>query len=72
MKKWFALMLAAMMILTSAFALADGVTLKTVSSFAGTDAAADAYVEILKAYEEATGNKIEDSSATTRPGRPAS
>lgn len=65
MKKWFALMLAAMMILTSAFALADGVTLKTVSSFAGTDAAADAYVEILKAYEEATGNKIEDSSATS-------
>ena len=65
MKKWFALMLAAMMILTSAFALADGVTLKTVSSFAGTDAAAGAYVEILKAYEEATGNKIEDASATS-------
>ena len=65
MKKWFALMLAAMMLLTSAFALADGVTLKTVSSFAGTDAAAGAYVEILKAYEEATGNKIEDSSATS-------
>ncbi len=65
MKKWFALMLAAMMILTSAFALADGVTLKTVSSFAGTDAAAGAYVEILKAYEDATGNKVEDSSATS-------
>ncbi len=44
---------------------AEGVTLKTVSTFAGTDAAAGAYVELLRAWEKETGNRVEDSSATS-------
>ncbi|MDO5299303.1 MAG: ABC transporter substrate-binding protein [Clostridia bacterium] len=66
MKKWFALLLAVSMLFTlSAGALAEGVTLKTVSSFAGTDASADAYTEILKAFEAETGNTVVDSSSTS-------
>lgn len=46
-------------------ALADGVTLRTVSCFAGRDASAEAYVELLKAFETQTGNIVEDASATS-------
>ena len=46
-------------------ALAEGVTLRTVSCFAGEDGAALAYVELLRAYEEQTGNVVEDDSATS-------
>lgn len=45
-------------------ALAEGVTLKTASTFAGTDPAAETYLEIIRAWEEETGNKVEDASAT--------
>ena len=47
------------------FALAEGVTLRTVSCFAGEDPAAIAYVEMLRDYEEQTGNVVEDDSATS-------
>ncbi|MBE5796578.1 MAG: extracellular solute-binding protein [Clostridiales bacterium] len=46
-------------------ALAEGVTLYTVSSFAGADASAAAYVELLKAFEESTGHVVVDSSASS-------
>ena len=46
-------------------ALAEGITLYTASSFAGADAAAADYVERLKAFEEATGYVVEDSSASS-------
>ena len=46
-------------------ACAEGVTLYTVSSFAGADASAAAYVERLKAFEEATGYVVEDDSASS-------
>ena len=46
-------------------ALAEGVALRTVSSFAGTDAAAMAYVELLREYEVNTGNTVEDSSGVS-------
>lgn len=45
--------------------LAEGITLYTASSFAGADAAAADYVERLKAFEEATGYVVEDSSASS-------
>ena len=45
--------------------LAEGVTLRTVSCFAGEDAAAMAYAELLRDYEENTGNAVEDASATS-------
>ena len=65
MKKVFALLLAAMLLVTASLAVAEGVTLKTVSSFAGTDASADTYVQLLKDFEEMTGCTIEDASATS-------
>lgn len=66
MKKTLALLLALALCLgTPIAALADGVTLKTVSTFAGTDPATPQYNAILKEFEEATGNKIEDQSATS-------
>ncbi len=46
-------------------AAADGVTLRTVSVFAGSDAAADIYVDLLKTWQEETGNTVVDSSATS-------
>lgn len=46
-------------------ACAEGVTLRTVSSFAGTDAAAMAYVELLRGYEDETGNIVEDNSGAS-------
>jgi raffinose/stachyose/melibiose transport system substrate-binding protein len=66
MKKLLAALLALTLCLTlMSAALAEGVTLKTVSTFAGTDAAAGAYVELLQAWEKETGNKVEDASATS-------
>ena len=47
---------------------AEGVTLRTVSCFAGEDMAAIAYVELLRAYEEQTGNVVVDESATSDEG----
>ena len=46
-------------------ALAEELTLYTVSSFAGADASAAAYVELLKAFEEATGHVVADNSASS-------
>ena len=51
-----------------ACAPAEGVTLRTASCFAGTDASAEAYVELLKAFEEGTGCVIEDASAASDEG----
>ena len=62
MRRWLALLLAALWGLS---ARAEGVTLRTMSCFAGDDAAAIAYVELLRAYEEQSGNVIEDDSATS-------
>lgn len=66
MKKLLALTLVAMMALSLVGgALADGVTLRTVSTFAGTDAGAQKYVDLLAAWEAETGNKVDDASATS-------
>lgn len=65
MKRLLAVVLALALIGVAPAALADGVTLKTVSTFAGTDAAAADYVALLEAWEKETGNKVEDASATS-------
>ena len=52
-------------LLLSGAAMAEGITLYTASTFAGADTAAEAYVELLKAFEEETGCIIEDNSATS-------
>lgn len=62
-KRCLALLLC--VLLLSGTASAEGVVLRTVSCFAGSDAAAPAYVEILKNFEEKTGNVVEDNSATS-------
>ena len=49
----------------AASASAEGVALKTVSCFAGEDVAAITYAELLREYEERTGNVVEDASATS-------
>ena len=55
----FSLVLALLLPLTS---LAEGLTLRTVSIFAGADAAADTYTRLLKEWEEETGNRVSDTS----------
>ena len=62
MKRW--LMLAVAVLLTVS-AGAEDISLRTMSCFAGDDAAAVSYVELLRAYEEQTGNVVEDDSATS-------
>ena len=57
--------LAAALCLRWSLASAEGVTLHTVSSFAGADPAAEAYVDILNGYESDTNNTVIDSSAAS-------
>lgn len=45
-------------------ARADGLTLKTASTFAGTDAAVDTYTKLLRQWENETGNSVSDASAS--------
>lgn len=59
------LALILLLFLLPAAVAAEGITLYTASTFAGTDTAAEAYVELLKAFEEETGCIIEDDSATS-------
>ncbi len=47
------------------FAAAEGVTLRTVSCFAGADTAAEAYVDILNLYETESGNTVIDHSSAS-------
>ena len=60
-----ALLCLSLILCLSTGAAADGVRLRTVSSFAGADTAAEAYVDILKEYESRTGNTVTDKSATS-------
>ena len=64
MRKWLSVMTALLLTLYGS-AQAAGLKLYTVSSFAGTDAAAESYVELLKSFEEETGYTIVDKSATS-------
>jgi raffinose/stachyose/melibiose transport system substrate-binding protein len=65
MKRILAILLALTLAAAAPAALAEGVTLKTVSTFAGTDAAAEDYAALLEAWEKETGNRVEDASATS-------
>lgn len=63
MKRICAALLA--LVLACAPVCARGVTLKTVSTFAGGDAAAYTYTELLKTWQEATGHTVNDRSASS-------
>ena len=63
-KRIAAAILSATLLIGNALA-ESGVTLRTVSCFAGTDSAAEAYVEILRHFESETGNTVTDRSSTS-------
>ena len=67
MKKALAFLLAAVMLLgLSTVALAaDSVTLNVVTSYGGDDGNRANFEAAVKAYEESTGNKVNDGSATS-------
>ncbi len=62
MKKLFLILLAFCCLSCTG---ARGENLKTVSSFAGEDASAGAYTQLLMAWEEKTGNTVSDHSSTS-------
>ena len=64
-KRILAIILLTALCLGAPGARADGVTLRTVSCFAGGDTSSEAYVDILNAYEAETGNTVIDSSSTS-------
>ena len=61
MKKWIAVMLVCLMALPAA-ASAAGVTLRVFTPFADVDFAAQAYMDMVTAWEAETGNIVEDYS----------
>ncbi len=63
MRRWISLLTSLLLLLTPG--LGEGIILHTVSSFAGSDSAAGAYVDILKAYEAESGNIVLDVSAVS-------
>ena len=66
MRKWMAfLCMFVMMTLVAFGASAAGVTLRTFTPFADLDASAQAYMDFITAWEEKTGNMVEDYSGLT-------
>ena len=66
MKKWIAAAAALLLAVSAGTGAAEGgVTLRTISCFAGLDGSASEYVEILQQYESRTGNTVVDSSSTS-------
>ena len=55
MKRCIRLICCLLALLAPGCAFCDGLTLRTASCFAGAYAAADAYVQLLRAFEEPTG-----------------
>lgn len=68
MKKKMTIALAGMMAVSAALAvpaLADGVTINVTTTYAGEDSNAQNFKDSVAAWEEESGNKVEDSSATS-------
>ena len=69
MKKKMMLVLAAITAVSAAYAvpaMAEGVTLNVTTTYAGEDGNAQNYKDSVAAWEAESGNKVEDSSATSR------
>ena len=65
-RRWAAAALAVMaLVLPFAGTAESGVTLRTISCFAGTDGSAGEYVAILQRDESETGNTVSDRSSTS-------
>jgi raffinose/stachyose/melibiose transport system substrate-binding protein len=68
-RSWSCMFLALLTALTGGLsARAEGVTVRTVSTFAGLDAAADTYIRLLRQWETDTGNWVEDTSSPSDEG----
>ena len=66
MRKWIAAAAALLLaVLAGTGAAEGGITLRTISCFAGQDGSAEEYVAILQRYESMTGNTVIDNSSTT-------
>ena len=66
MRKWIAAAATLIMLAAAGAGTAEnGVTLRTISCFAGLDGAAEDYVSILQKYESETGNTVQDRSSTS-------
>jgi len=69
MRKWTALtIIGCMLALGAATAQAAGVTLRTFTPFADVDFAAQGYMDMITAWEEETGNIVEDYSGAMDEG----
>ena len=65
-RRWIAAALALLALALPFTCMAEGgVTLRTVSCFAGLDGSASEYVAILRRYESETGNTVSDRSSTS-------
>lgn len=62
MKKIFSLLLLCAMVCACSFAQAAGVTIRTFTPFADMDFAAQSYMDFITAWEEETGNFVQDYS----------
>ena len=63
MRKWTVLMVSLLLMLcVFSGAMAAGVTLRTFTPFADVDFAAQSYMDMITAWEEETGNVVEDYS----------
>lgn len=66
MRKWMiGLCMAAVLVSVTLSAFAGGATLRTFTPFADIDEAAQSYMDMITAWEEATGNVVEDYSGLT-------
>lgn len=68
MKKTLTLLLLCTMLCTASLAFAANVTVRTFTPFADMDFAAQAYMDLIVAWEEETGNVVEDYSGATDEG----
>ena len=63
MRKWTAMMMTlCLLTVFAAGAQAAGVTIRTFTPFADVDFAAQGYMDMITAWEEETGNVVEDYS----------
>ena len=68
MTKKLAMTLAGVVAASAAFsapAMAEGITLSVTTTYAGEDSNAQIYKDSVAAWEEESGNKVDDSSATS-------
>ena len=64
-RRWIAAVILLTLVVSATGMAEGGVTLHTISCFAGQDGSAGEYVEILQRYESKTGNTVSDRSSTS-------